>query len=169
MSLSRLDGLDVSYRRNLIERDLLIQLHNVLQYLHLKQRGFVGWIDPDRLGELVLGLSIASNRAHNQAPNYPVVCVVGIYFYCLLDLLDSLGHLSLLEQGKRPVTIAVGSCQTIRRLRFSSVTDVYGLLIVFMHVVNECQVVVRIRVPGVDLDADLEVLNRHAVLLVLEV
>lgn len=112
---------------------------------------------------------VATNGAQDEAPDNPVISVERVMRYCLLDLLDGLGHLALFEQGESPVSQAVLRCHAIRAMQLGRVANVYGLLVVLVHVVNKGQVVVGVRVLSIQLRADLEVLHGQTILLLLEV
>lgn len=54
-------------------------------------------------------------------------------------------------------------------MHFGSIANINSLLVISMHVVDKCEVVIRIGVPFVNLGAYLEMFNSHGILFLLEV
>ncbi len=114
----------------------------------------------------MLGTPVVPHCPHNESPYDPVVRIFGVLLYPLLDLLDRLGHLSLLEQCERPVSVTI-MVLGVPHLGRSAHID--GLLVELVHVVYESKVVVGVWVQSVQVGALLQVVHGLVVLLVLEV
>lgn len=80
------------------------------------------------------GTGVISYGSHDQAPYYPVVCILWILLYALLYFLDSLGHLTLFKESKGPMSVTV---VVVRIVQLGTPTNIYCLLVELMHVVQE--------------------------------
>ena len=91
---------------HLVQVDLLVDCHDCLQNIILKQSCFVFGIQFECTLELVLRGGVIADGPHDEAPDDPVVGVVGVVDDSLLNFLNSLSHLSFFIKGKRPVAEA---------------------------------------------------------------
>ena len=57
----------------------------------------------------------------------------------------------------------------VRKSLFGLIADVYGVVKVTMHIINECQVIIGMPVSWIYFYTVLKMLNSHGILLVLEV
>lgn len=109
---------------------------------------------------------ILACSAQNMTPNYPLVGHFRILLNSLSNLFNSFHHVSLFEFSPSPMQMCV---VPIAVLFFGLLTNIYGLAIELVHVVQKCDVVVSIGMKWVLPDAVFELFCSSSVSLKLKI
>ena len=110
--------------------------------MELLHRSLVLRVKLERLLELMPRALVVAMVAKYDSPHDPVLSVPRLDFNTFLDFLDGFCNLTLLEQGKSPLAMAVVTI--LSRVRFGLSTYGKGLWIKLMQVEHKGKIIVDI-------------------------
>lgn len=131
-------------------------MDKILNEKQLLLRSLVLTLDFESLLELMFGAFIFACRSKDQAPDDPVIRIERLLLDALPDLLDGFHYITLLKLSEGPMHVCV---VTVAIELLGLAADVEGLFVYHVHVKQEGQIVVGVRVRVVDQDAPFKVLH----------
>lgn len=152
---------------SLIKRQLPIEFNYFINHFELFLGSLICWIDFESLFILVLGALVVAHGLENNAPHDPILTIVWVLLDGLSYFVDRFSHFVFLEESKGPVSKAV--VISIFMMHIGEVAYLDGLVIVTMHVVDECEIIVREGVLRIERGTLFEMLDGFSVLLFLKI
>ena len=152
---------------SLIERQLPIEFDYFINHFKLFLGSLIRRIDFESLLILVFGALIVAHGLKNNTPYDPILTIVWVHLDSLSNLVDRFCHFVFLEESKRPVSEAV--VVAIFMMHVGEIANLDGLVIVAMHIIDECEIIVRKWVLSIERGTLFEMLDGFCIAFFFEI